>query len=162
MSHRAVLLLVVAVLALGVAAAFFHPSRLLAPSTVNDAISQSGDSQQKVDTRADINSSDPLTSQLRSAAASRDKRRLADVQALRQALDLSKGDHGAYPEALAGLVPDYFATVPHDPKTLLPYGYTVIGSGGDFYDLTYTLEVGSDGIVAGEHTATPEALTATE
>lgn len=96
----------------------------------------------------------PLTIQKRS----RDARRKADLEAIRQALELYRADNGEYPASsfmtdslqpqpwIAGLVPDYISELPVDPINNGAYRYTYLSitacgvNAGDEYLLYAALE----------------------
>ena len=97
-----------------------------------------------------------------SRAKSRDTRRLADVYQIRQALELYRETEGSYPASLPSpqqaLVGDksgkaYLTPMPCDPKTRLPYAYSLAATGG--YRLTFNLERDNLDYPAGENILTP-------
>lgn len=100
-----------------------------------------------------------LTGNLLALAKARDERRLVDIRTIQAALESfrTQDESGAYPMTLVELTP-YLANVPHDPKTGEAYSYAPGGSGSNFYSLTYTLEVGVQGIRAGQHMASPSGV----
>ncbi|MFH0805111.1 MAG: hypothetical protein V1916_02860 [Patescibacteria group bacterium] len=120
------------------------------------------DSVELIDQPAPENSNTQpaLTSQEREQATIRDAKRVADMKATQVALEAYRRAKDAYPAELTGLVPEYLREVPLNPTPGgADYSYTVIGGEPfTFYDLTYTLEVGSDGILAGDHSATPDGI----
>lgn len=74
--------------------------------------------------------------------SSRDARKKADLEAIRQALELYRSTCGAYPSApldtsIACGTQTYMSSLPKDPKTGDNYVYATTTSG---YDLTATLE----------------------
>lgn len=109
---------------------------------------------------ANANEQQELTGALLVAAQARDDQRLADIRVLQAAMEAYKNDQvGAlYPGEMGQLVPDYVPQLPKDPLTDQEYSYTPIGSGPNFYDLVYTLEVGVQGVSDGEHSATPSGI----
>jgi len=61
------------------------------------------------------------------------------------ALEVYRSEHGAYPEALAALLPDVLAELPPDPYSGKPLGYRLLDD--DAYGRGYLLySVGADGI----------------
>lgn len=56
---------------------------------------------------------------------SRDARRKADLQKLKNPLEDYYNDRKCYPSSLNQLVPDYIGVVPTDPATKEPYTYSV-------------------------------------
>lgn len=70
-----------------------------------------------------------------------DGRRVQDVLALQGALLRFRAARAAYPELLDELVPEFSASVPHDPVTSGPYEYHRSAAGSD-YSLTATLSNG--------------------
>lgn len=91
----------------------------------------------------------------------RDTRRLSDVNQLRQALELYRDSEGSYPANLptssqplvGGSGRTYLAPVPCDPRTRLPYGYSLTPTGD--YRLIFSLERESNGYPAGENIVMP-------
>lgn len=76
---------------------------------------------------------------------SRDARRKADLESIRQALELHRSYCGSYPAAVVGdgkiecgtPLQTYMTKVPMDPKTDISYDYDLTATG---YTLTATLE----------------------
>ena len=54
----------------------------------------------------------------------RDAKRIGDVRALSNALELYRSTNNAYPTTLTPLMPNYISTLPKDPSTNLDYFYT--------------------------------------
>ena len=100
-----------------------------------------------------------LTGNLLALAKARDERRLVDIRTLQSALESFRmqDESGSYPMVLLELSP-YLANIPHDPKTGEAYSYAPGSSGSSFYSLTYTLEVGVQGITGGQHMASPSGV----
>jgi len=73
-----------------------------------------------------------VTSYQKSVKLSRDSKRKADIEQIRQALETYRSVNGAYPAAESSLVPDYIRELPTDPKDRV-YTYTYLT------DTTYTL-----------------------
>lgn len=101
-----------------------------------------------------------LTSEERTAAKGRDTQRLADIKKIQDALESYKKDKNSYPETLEELVSAYISTLPENPSPGgEPYTYTPIGTQPyNYYDISYTLEVGVDDVTLGAHTANPEGV----
>ncbi len=81
-----------------------------------------------------------MTSLNQARKKGRDARRVADIDAIRSALELYYDAHGSYPSTASGtavLVPDYMSVVPTDPNTQQAYTYE---SDGKTYVLAATLE----------------------
>lgn len=95
----------------------------------------------------------PLTALQRS----RDQRRLLDMRALQSALTAFKAQSeiDAYPVVLEDLAPEFIGTLPRDPKDARQYSYT---PSGPFYQIGFTLEIGAEGVAAGEHIMTPNGI----
>ena len=100
------------------------------------------------------------------AAKNRDKQRVEDVKAIREAMEKFYKDNEAYPGDFVALVPDYLSDVPTNPS---PGGvdYSLTGIGAEiepgtqlfaYYDMVYALEVGADGIEPGIHVANPDGI----
>lgn len=94
-------------------------------------------------------------------ASARDAQRIADVVAIRTALELYRSDHGVYPagvansgtaewDAFAERMDPYLPEVPHDPLNetrgrveetgAYNYSYRAVRSGTPDYELTFRLE----------------------
>lgn len=101
-------------------------------------------------------SDDPLYAD----AKKRDEQRMKDIQSIVNALDKHLEAVDSYPELMDALVPRYIDALPADPTPdESEYHYTPIGRAPwNFYELSYTLEVGTDDIGPGYHTATPDGL----
>lgn len=152
-------IIIIAVLILS----YTRAQQATAPSSEEETTSQNRNTGSTAGTNeANTNGGTILTAELRAIAKTRDEKRLADIRSLQAGLEAFKDEHpdGFYPNELSELVPKYIASIPNDPKTDEPYSYTPIGSGPNYYDLVYTLEVGVEDVVAGEHTATPEGISA--
>lgn len=95
----------------------------------------------------------PLTALQRS----RDQRRLLDVRLLQSALAAYKAQPDAvgYPVVIEDLIPEFLGVMPRDPKTGKQFRYT---PSGEFYQIGFTLEIGAEGLSAGEHIATPSGI----
>lgn len=92
-------------------------------------------------------------------AVDRDTQRLANVQTIMEALEKHLDEVGSYPESINDLVPRYIDALPTGPNDDDQYLYTPIGRAPyTFFDLTYTLEIGTDDITPGAHTASPGAI----
>jgi len=99
-----------------------------------------------------------MTEEQRDQALLRDTKRLSDMKLFRVTLETYRSDNGNYPETLDDLIPDYAEFLPRDPLGQ-PYVYTGIGSKPyTYYDMSYNLEVGAEGIEAGMHIASPNGL----
>ena len=122
-----------------------------AVDNINDSI---GDAINNNSTPAGAN----ITNEQREQARILDSKRLADIRIIQSALEEYKKGEKNYPEAIDSLKPDYLEIVPNDP-TGAPYVYTGIGSSPyTYYDLSYYLEVGAEGVEAGSHTASPGGI----
>ncbi|MFA5134165.1 MAG: hypothetical protein WC505_00035 [Patescibacteria group bacterium] len=101
-----------------------------------------------------------MTDEERLQAESRDNKRLTDMKMLRIMLESYRDDNGNYPETLDALVPDYLEVIPSNPGPGgQPYTYTGIGSKPyAYYDMSYWLEVGLEGIAPGMHVMSPGGL----
>jgi len=101
-----------------------------------------------------------MTKEQRTQAQIRDSLRLADMKKLRSALESYKEDNEHYPEVLDNLTPDYLKEIPVNPSPGgQEYVYTGIGSKPySYYDLSYVLEVGAEGISPGMHIASPGGI----
>lgn len=94
-------------------------------------------------------------------AKKRDDERLTEVEDIRIKLAEYYEDKGNYPESLEQLVTEgYFTEIPVNPTPGgMDYIYTPIGSlPAMFYDLAYSLEVGTETLEPGEHVANPENI----
>ncbi len=103
---------------------------------------------------------DGMTEEQIDTARIRDSKRLADIKRLHGALNRYREDNENFPEALAQLIPDYIDAVPQNPNPGgKPYTYTGIGSSPFmYYDLSYILEAGVEGINPGLHVASPGGI----
>lgn len=102
-----------------------------------------------------------LTEQEKSDAQSRDQQRLDDINTLTIALDDYVNNNGYYPDTIDEIVPDYISELPIDPMPeIYEYSYTCIGSTGPcvYYDLSYTLEIGTDDLPAGMNLESPDEI----
>ena len=99
---------------------------------------------------------------------SRDARRIADVNQINKALEVYLSDCGQYPAdplstgsndgCPAGVkFGDYMGTIPTDPSTGAPYGYTDDPVNNTF-TLSFTLEGQVDNYGPGAHTLTPAGI----
>lgn len=93
----------------------------------------------------------------RAVLLGRDNHRISDIRTLQVALASYRetSSEDSYPTTLDGLVPQFFAAVPRDPKSGEPFSYTPLGSQ---YRLSFTLEIGTGGFSAGEHIASPGGI----
>jgi hypothetical protein len=101
-----------------------------------------------------------MTDEQKELARIRDSNRLADIRSLRDALDKYKKDVGSYPQDLPLLKPRYLEEIPVNP---VPggqdYVYTPIGTEPySIYDMSYSLEIGAEGVGPGEHIASSDGL----
>lgn len=88
----------------------------------------------------------------------KDSKRLADMKRLRAVLEEFKEAKDFYPTDLESIVPTYLEFVPRDPNGQ-DYGYTCIGSEPcAYYDMSYVLEIGVEGISPGMHIASPQGI----
>lgn len=82
--------------------------------------------------------------------SSRDSRRKADLEAVRQALELCRSFSGSYPATVVGggtivcSSQTYMTKVPVDPKTETVYTYTPSGTPPSAYTMSATLENTND------------------
>jgi hypothetical protein len=94
-------------------------------------------------------------------AKKRDEERLAEIEDIRTRLAEYYDSKGNYPESLEQLVTEgYYTELPVNPAPGgMDYVYTPIGSiPAMFYDLAYSLEVGTAALEPGEHIANPENI----
>lgn len=100
------------------------------------------------------------TVESQSEAEARDTQRLAHVRIIQAAIGLYKTDNGHYPDSFSDLMPDYLLAWPANPTPGgADYVYTPIGSlPAQYYDLSYELEVGTEGIIEGMHVANPDGI----
>lgn len=92
----------------------------------------------------------------------RDAKRVSDIKKVQIALEFYKVDKKVYPTALDQTVdPDlrqYLAEIPQNPSPGgTPYQY-MPKQGGASYEISFSLEVGSGGIPAGEVVARPQGV----
>lgn len=152
-SQRLLISILVLVAAGALAFWLLHPKSATAPTST-------------IETSGSANANTPLTNaphlpaELLGIGKARDERRLADLQTIQAALEAFKiaSAESLYPTDLAQLVPVQLGAVPKDPLTGQEYDYTPIGTGPNFYELMYTLEVGAQGIASGQHAATPNGV----
>jgi len=108
--------------------------------------------------------SDPtedMTEEEISEAEERDIQRLEDINLIKTVLDDFVEINGYYPDAIDELVPEYFTELPADPMPEnYEYSYTCIGSLDPclYYDLSYTLEVGTEDVPAGLNLESPDEI----
>lgn len=91
----------------------------------------------------------------------RDEQRITHIEKIRSALKKYYNDNGNYPEKMEELVTGgYLSKLPKNPTPGgIDYVYTPIGSlPAKYYDLAYSLEVGTSEISAGEHIANPDSI----
>ncbi|PIY96682.1 MAG: hypothetical protein COY66_03495 [Candidatus Kerfeldbacteria bacterium CG_4_10_14_0_8_um_filter_42_10] len=94
-------------------------------------------------------------------AKARDEQRVADIEAIRTALKMHNDVEGNYPEKVEDVVTKgYLIPLPKNPTPGgMDYVYTPIGAlPAKYYDLAYSLEVGTDALGAGEHIANPDNI----
>lgn len=94
-------------------------------------------------------------------AKARDEQRITQVKEIQSALSSFYKDKGNYPEKMDELVSEgYLSEIPKNPTPGgIDYVYTPIGSlPAQYYDLAYSLEVGTDGVEAGEQIANPSSI----
>lgn len=102
-----------------------------------------------------------LTEQEKLEAENRDQTRIEDIDQIKSALDDFVADNNYYPDTIDEIVPDYISELPIDPMPeSYEYSYTCIGSVDPclYYDLSYTLEVGTDDLPAGLNLESPEEI----
>lgn len=94
------------------------------------------------------------------AAETRDKQRLTDIRSIQAAIELYKADNDNYPDSSGDLIPDYLSAWLVNPAPGgADYIYTPIGSlPAQYYDLSYELEAGTEGIIEGVHVANPDGI----
>jgi len=86
---------------------------------------------------------------------------LKDIASIKSALGEYLNDNSFYPDIIDEIIPDYLSEIPVDPMSgTYDYSYTCIGSTGPcvYYDLSYTLEVGTDDLPAGLNLDSPEEI----
>jgi hypothetical protein len=90
-----------------------------------------------------LNSSLPDDAGSESAAMTeeqeRDAKRKTDITTIQDALERYRESKQLYPLSLNALLPDYLSSVPGDPKTFIPYAYT-LGQEGTTYELCAEFE----------------------
>ncbi len=69
----------------------------------------------------------------------RDSRRKADIEQIRQGLETYRSENGSYPALLSGLSPDYINALPTDPAAAGIYAYSLDTS--TTYSLCAGLEI---------------------
>ena len=74
-------------------------------------------------------------------ARSRDQSRKSSIYITRTAIELYYAKSGVYPESLGVLVPEYMSQVPKDPKTEIPFRYTLTN---EVYEICADYEVEED------------------
>lgn len=94
------------------------------------------------------------------SAQKRDEQRLEDIKRIRAALEKYKNENGNYPDDYPQLTPRYLSAWPTNPTPGgAEYVYTPIGSlPASYYDLSYVLESGAEGVEAGDHIAGPDGI----
>lgn len=90
----------------------------------------------------------------------RDQKRLEDIKRLQAVLLQYFKEKQSYPKELAELVPKYIEMIPVNPAPGgASYNYTPIGTAPyKFFDLSYTLEAGVEGLEPGMHFASPNGI----
>lgn len=103
---------------------------------------------------------DNMTDEQKNQARIRDSMRLSHMRMLQSILQSYYDDNEYYPEYIKNLVPDYLESLPQNPGPGgRAYVYTGIGSKPySFYDMSYVLEVGADGIGSGMHIMSPSGI----
>lgn len=98
-----------------------------------------------------------MTNEQRDQARMRDDKRLTDIKKIQAALEAYKRDNDSYPASLTQLKTKYLSDIPQNTYPGgTEYNYTPIGGEPySYYDLSYTLEVGTQDVGPGEHTASP-------
>lgn len=102
-----------------------------------------------------------LTETEKSDAESRDQERITEVGEIESVLQDYVDTKGYYPATIDEIVPDYITELPIDPTPeSYEYSYTCIGATDPcvLYDLSYTLEVGTDELPAGLNIISPEEI----
>jgi len=101
-----------------------------------------------------------MTDEQRGQAQIRDTLRINDMKKLRSAIGLYFEDNENYPETFNVLVPNYLDEIPDNPfPGGQTYVYTGIGSKPfAYYEISYSLEVGTEGIGPGVHVASPDSV----
>ncbi|GEM_PF-1644444 len=101
-----------------------------------------------------------MSDEQKEQARIRDSKRLADIRSLRDALEKYKKDVGSYPQNLFLLKPRYLEEIPVNPAPGgQDYVYTPIGTEPySIYDMSYSLEIGAEGVGPGEHIASSDGL----
>ena len=100
------------------------------------------------------------TEEAETGAGLRDLQRVMHVRIIQGSLINYKEANGHYPDTSNDLIPDYLASWPVNPTPGgADYVYTPIGSlPAQYYDLSYELEVGAEGITEGVHIANPDGI----
>ena len=149
---------IILVVVWGAIIALFSYSLLANKDT--DAVPVTNLVETTIDATPVINAAPKMTDAQIQQSRIRDTIRLNDMRSLRSALQEYNNDNGNYPEELDNLIPDYMETLPQNP---VPggqtYVYTGIGSKPySYYDMTYELEVGAEGINPGLHVTSPGGI----
>ncbi len=103
---------------------------------------------------------DNMTDEQKNQARIRDSMRLSHMRMLQSTFQSYYDDNEYYPEYIENLVPDYLESLPQNPGPGgQAYVYTGIGSKPfSYYDMSYVLEVGADGIGPGMHIMSPSGI----
>jgi len=113
------------------------------------------------DTNADGNTNTEENKETDPEAKARDDQRITQVKEIQAALTSFFENKGNYPEKMEELVTERFLSeLPQNPAPGgINYVYTPIGSlPAQYYDLAYSLEVGTDEVGAGDHIANPDSI----
>ncbi len=153
--HTKVILALVAVIIIAAVVVMITAKPIIAPTNSDEVKLANAATTNAVITNTGTGS--PLSGPLYALAKARDERRLTDIRFIQSGLEAYRNDQesGVYPLSLAQLAPAYTASVPLDPKTGEGYAYVPVGEGPSSYTLLYTLEIGVQGLAAGQHAASP-------
>lgn len=102
-----------------------------------------------------------LSAEEQTAAETRDAERLSDVRTIQTAIEAYKADKGNYPDESSELISGGYlsAWLANPTPGGADYVYTPIGSlPAQYYDLSYELEVGAEGVIEGVHVANPDGI----
>lgn len=116
----------------------------------------------KINNRVVSNTNTATNQTIDNEAIKRDEQRISDIKKIQQALADYKKDKGNYPEKMEELVSSkYLSELLKNPTPGgIDYVYTPIGSlPAQYYDLAYSLEVGTDEVKEpGDHIANPDGI----
>ena len=138
---------------------YFEWDEVNANENVNENENTNETLETNENTNLGVEEAEP-TVEAESDAELRDIQRLSHVRIIQGAIITYHDANGNYPDTKADLIPDYLASWPVNPTPGgADYVYTPIGSlPAQYYDLSYELEVGTEGIIEGVHVANPDGI----